>query len=396
MDQQKIFLQLPSEIKKIFEVFKNYPDSIRLVGGSVRDLLLGKKFSDFDFATKFLPEKIEEILRQNRIKAIPTGKKFGTITAVVDGKNFEITTLRKDNETDGRHCEPEFVDDYKLDAARRDFTMNALYLDAQGVVHDYFGGIDDLKNQKVHFIGDANQRIEEDFLRILRFFRFSCSYAAELDFEGLKACVNQRENLKKLSRERVRSEILKMLNSANKQNLLKIFAVLIDKKITAELFASELNLQSLRQLFFNEEKFDFVADLRVKVAALFCSSKTDLEKFFGEICATNLEKKFFNFAVQQNSQSLDLQSLKRLLAFYDKRDVLDFYLFKCVKDYREISAQNLQFLHEFELSKFPLCGEDLINIGLKGQEIGVAVERLKNLWADGDFKADKKTLLQLL
>lgn len=188
---------LPPEVKKIFKIFTKDGDEIRLVGGSVRDLLLNKKVKDFDFATKLLPEEVIKILEQNKLKAIPTGKKFGTITAVVNGKNFEITTLRKDSETDGRHCKPEFVDDYFLDAARRDFTVNALYLDSSGVIHDYFDGKSDLKNKKIKFIGDANRRIEEDFLRILRFFRFSCEYAEKLDVEGLKACVKQKKKSKK-------------------------------------------------------------------------------------------------------------------------------------------------------------------------------------------------------
>ena len=152
---------LPLEVQKIFEVFlrdkKLGGDEIRLVGGCVRDMIAGLKVKDFDFATKFLPQQTMEILAQSNIHAVPTGIKFGTITAVINKQHFEITTLRKDSEHDGRHCEPEFIDDYFFDAARRDFTMNALYLDNQGVVHDYFDGILDLKANKVKFIGDASQ-----------------------------------------------------------------------------------------------------------------------------------------------------------------------------------------------------------------------------------------------
>ena len=182
----KLVNNLPQEVKTLFEIFG---DDIRLVGGCVRDLLLKKPVNDFDFATKNTPQKTTEILERNKIRAVPTGVKFGTITAVINGQNFEITTLRKDNETDGRHCNPQFVDDYFFDAARRDFTINALYLDSTGLVTDYFDGNSDLKAKKVRFIGDAVKRIEEDYLRILRFFRFSCEYAVELDQKGLAACV---------------------------------------------------------------------------------------------------------------------------------------------------------------------------------------------------------------
>ncbi len=206
-------MKFAPEIKKIFDIFG---DDLRLVGGCVRDLLLEKKVNDFDFATRFIPSETIKILERNKIKAVPTGVKFGTITAVIDSKNFEITTLRKDNETDGRHCEPEFVDDYALDAARRDFTVNALYMDRVGKISDYFDGISDLKKQKIRFIGDANERIAEDYLRILRFFRFSARYAKRLDREGFAACVSNKSGLKKLPDFVISSQELIDLGFINK------------------------------------------------------------------------------------------------------------------------------------------------------------------------------------
>lgn len=138
----ELIKKLPTEVLQLFEVFlkdtKLGGDEIRLVGGCVRDMIANLEVKDFDFATKFLPEQVIEILTKNKIHAVPTGIKFGTITAVINKQHFEITTLRKDNQQDGRHCEPEFIDDYFFDAARRDFTMNALYLDNNGLVHDYF------------------------------------------------------------------------------------------------------------------------------------------------------------------------------------------------------------------------------------------------------------------
>ena len=219
----QITKNFPSEVKKLFEIFG---EDIRLVGGSLRDLLLGKNMKDFDFATKFLPNEVIAILEKHQIKALETGIKFGTVTAVINHKNFEITTLRKDQNHQGRHCDVEFVADYLLDASRRDFTINALYLDCEGNIYDYFGGIDDLEKEKVKFIGNANSRIEEDFLRILRFFRFSCEYAKSLDKQGLEACTKQKENIKKLSRERIRQEFIKMFATSKTANLFKILAVM--------------------------------------------------------------------------------------------------------------------------------------------------------------------------
>ena len=166
----KIFANLPPEVLKIFTIFG---ENIRLVGGAVRDLILEKKVNDYDFACKFLPDEIQKILKAHNIKSIPTGLKYGTITAVINNKNFQITTLRKDENQKGRACDVNFVEDFFEDAKRRDFTINALYLDYRGEIHDYFNGLDDLQNRKVRFILDAKTRIQEDYLRILRFLRFS-------------------------------------------------------------------------------------------------------------------------------------------------------------------------------------------------------------------------------
>lgn len=378
---------LPQEVKKLFAVFN---DEILLVGGSVRDLILGKKLNDFDFATKFLPEKITEILEKNNIKAVPTGARFGTITAVVNGKNFEITTLRKDTETDGRHLVPEFVDDFYEDAARRDFTINALYLDSEGSLHDYFGGLEDLKNKKLHFIGNADERITEDFLRILRFFRLSCEYAKELDSSGLQACIKQKENLKKLSRERIRAEFLKLLASTKTQNLITILEVMKSQKISAEIFSSELDIESFKRLL--EIKKD--ADLKLKIAVLFLHKNIDLKIFSQEICATNFEKKYLQ-ALSTLPRDLDLASVKELLAFEEKELIEDFYIF-CLAKKIGGDLKVLKFIEEFSLQKFPLSGSDVSKLGFKDKGLGEALNKAKRFWAESDFSADKKTLLDFL
>jgi poly(A) polymerase len=384
----------PFEVKKLFEVFN---DEIRLVGGSVRDLLLNRKVNDFDFTTKFLPDEITKILTKNKIKAVPTGVKFGTITAVLNQKNFEITTLRKDNETDGRHCEPEFVDDYFLDAQRRDFTVNALYLDSKGLVTDYFDGISDLKNKKVRFIGDAETRISEDYLRILRFFRFSCGYAQKLDVQGLKACVNQKENIKKLSRERIRAEFFKLLSSAKKENLIAILKVLKSKKIAQEIFSQKLDIKRLTQLFEIEKKLKFEASLTLKIAALFFDKNLNLEKFFKEIRATNFEKKYFNFLIQKKLQIFDLKSLKQLLAFEEKSLIIDLYLLGLAQNFSKVNVaqaqKNLKFLNQFSLAEFSLKGEDLLRLGFKGKKVGEMLFEARKFWAENDFKLKKSELV---
>ncbi|KQT58265.1 poly(A) polymerase [Methylobacterium sp. Leaf456] len=187
-------------------------EETRLVGGCVRDALLGRTASDVDLATTLLPQAVIARARAAGLKAVPTGIEHGTVTLVVDGAPHEVTTLREDVETDGRHAVVRFGRDFSRDAERRDFTINALSLGADGRLHDTTGGVADLAGDRVRFIGEAATRIREDFLRVLRFFRFHARYGrGDPDPEGLAAAVAARDGLSRLSRERVRAEFLKLL-----------------------------------------------------------------------------------------------------------------------------------------------------------------------------------------
>ena len=187
-------------------------EETRVVGGAVRNLMLGEPASDIDLATTALPQETMQRGRGAGFKAVPTGIAHGTVTLVADGTSFEVTTLRRDVETDGRRAKVMFGRDFAADALRRDFTINALGLSRDGRVHDYCGGLDDLAQRRVRFIGDAATRIREDYLRILRFFRFHARYGVgDPDTEGVRACIAGREGLAGLSRERVRAELLKLL-----------------------------------------------------------------------------------------------------------------------------------------------------------------------------------------
>jgi poly(A) polymerase/tRNA nucleotidyltransferase (CCA-adding enzyme) len=188
------------------------PDA-RLVGGPVRDLLAGLPLHDLDLATALPPQAVMRRLQHAGIKAIPTGLGHGTVTAVVDGRNIEVTTLRRDVATDGRHAQVEFTDDWQADAARRDFTINAMSLDRHGGLHDWFGGQDDLQAGRVRFVGDAAARVAEDYLRILRFFRFQARYGRGApDAAALEAIRAGVPGLARLSAERVWSELRRILS----------------------------------------------------------------------------------------------------------------------------------------------------------------------------------------
>ena len=200
-------------LKKLLAALDDAHGGPRYVGGAVRDTLLGLPVSDIDIATALLPNEVMKRLQDVGIKAIPTGIEHGTVTAAVDGKNYEITTLRRDVATDGRRATVAFATDWQEDAARRDFTINALYADPKsGEVFDYFDGISDLEARRLRFIGDANQRIAEDFLRILRYFRFLARYGGgQIDADAIQSCANGAHGLTALSRERIAQELTRIL-----------------------------------------------------------------------------------------------------------------------------------------------------------------------------------------
>src|SRR3569623_722976 len=188
------------------------PGTARIVGGAVRETLLGIETSDIDLATTHSPDEVIDRLEAAHIKAVPTGIKHGTITAVASDEVYEVTTLRRDLDTDGRHATVAFTDDWQEDAARRDFTINALYADPDsGELIDYFNGIADLDTRRVRFIGDPLVRIAEDHLRILRFFRFLARFGDTPDPAGLTACTDRANDLMALSRERIANELLRLL-----------------------------------------------------------------------------------------------------------------------------------------------------------------------------------------
>src|SRR5438477_8116612 len=197
---------------RVLALLNGNGEEARVVGGAVRNALLNLETGDIDIATTALPDEVIRRAKAAGIKSVPTGIDHGTVTLVVNGRPFEVTTLREDTETFGRKAKVAFGRDWIGDAHRRDFTINALSLTADGVVHDYVGGLDDIASRRVRFIGNPAERIAEDYLRILRFFRIHAAFGAgEVDREGYLACIAEREGLATLSAERMRMEMLKLL-----------------------------------------------------------------------------------------------------------------------------------------------------------------------------------------
>lgn len=400
----------PREVRALFQIFNHVAsDSIRLVGGCVRDMLIGKKVNDFDLATKFLPEKTIEILQEYRIKAVPTGIKYGTVTAAFAGRSFEITTLRKDEENDGRHPKAEFVDDYFLDAKRRDFTINALYADENGDVFDYFDGISDLEMKKVRFIGDADERIKEDYLRILRFFRFSNFYADKIDEDGVLACKKNQEGIKRLSSERIKAEFFKFINSSQ-GNILQNLDIFEKSGIAKHIFSNRFNLIYFKRLLEVEnilqEKLDALLRFFVLIAPfrqmLEGGNFDEINNFKHDLAKINLsnqEKRYINrmfSAFIELEKEFDENYIKKMILFQGRDITKDVLIANsAIFDLGYKVFDQVKFVENFHAPNFVLNGNDLLKAGFSGEEIGLILYKAKEFWIENNFEISAQELIEM-
>jgi len=367
----------------------------------VRDLILEKKVNDYDFACKFLPEKIEKILQENNIKSITTGLKYGTITAVINHKNFQITTLRKDENQKGRDCDVNFVEDFYEDAKRRDFTINALYLDSLGEIHDYFTGIDDLKNRKVRFILDPKTRIQEDYLRILRFLRFSCDYADSFDKDGLQACQIFKNSLEKLSKERVREEFLKIISSKNSSQIINVLNFFKTQKIDEILWNLNIDIEGFSN-FLTLEKYISKNDLKlIKIATIFLNLDLDLKQFNKNFCLTKIEKNFLQNCLEYlkiyNLKNIDEININKIIVEYSKNFAFNFYIIFCCKNFTKISQNHLEniikYITNLQVPNFLFKISDLEQFDCPKYKLNSTLKALKIKWAQSNFEMSRDQFL---
>lgn len=263
-------------LQRLMQVLGAEEGTTRVVGGAVRNTLLGQPVSDIDLATRLSPDEVMKRVAAAGLKAIPTGIDHGTVTVVVEGRPFEVTTLRVDEETFGRHARIAFTDDWREDAARRDFTINALYADSDGTVVDLVGGLADIAARRVRFIGSAAQRIEEDYLRILRFFRFHARYGEGLpDPEGLSAAIRHRDGLRRLSAERVGHEMVRLLQAREVGETVEVMA---DSGILGQVLGGVAYLASFLTLLEIESREQLAPDAMLRLAVLGCRIAEDVER----------------------------------------------------------------------------------------------------------------------
>ncbi len=365
-------------------------DHLRFVGGCVRNALLGEEVGDIDMATTLLPEDVIRRLEAAGLKAVPTGIDHGTVTAVSGGKPHEITTLRKDVETHGRHAPIAYSTDWAEDAARRDFTMNALYADRAGQIYDPLGGINDLEARRVRFIGDASTRIKEDYLRILRFFRIHAQYGkGDLDAEGLKACVEEVEGLASLSIERVRDEILKLICAPEPVSVMRQMAA---SGILGAVLPERLNMERLQKLAH--------VDAILRFGALMEGGPEELDALGKRFRLANAEVARLRAMRTENHGIVCYMSVREmrqclyrigLEAFQDR---LRIYWAEDPKDNNAVNWRALLAMATtWERPRMPLTGENVMAAGVpSGPQVGRILAEVEDWWVDADFINDEFSL----
>ena len=384
------------QLKKIFDSINSYSEisEIRFVGGCIRKILNNEKVDDIDLATNLEPSEVSEVLKNNQIDYYETGIKHGTITAVIDNKKFEITSLREDVLTDGRHAQVKFSKDWRNDALRRDFTINSIYSDREGNIFDPFSGKEDLENGYLKFIGDGDKRIKEDYLRILRYLRFFITYSNHKhNPETIRIIKKNIDGISQLSKERLLDELKKITTPKNltiisrDKQTLDLFKIIFPELIHIDIF-SKLNSQA--KSFFNE--IDFLLLLSIMIV-----DDTDNADYF--LYKYNLSKKDQNrikiisdfYKDKSNLKSFSEKNMNKILYYNGKQAVLDILIYKIFRS-KKFNQNNIIDLIKIYKSKnipsMPIKADLLISkYNLKeGRTLGDKLKLIEREWVENNFQ----------
>ncbi len=398
-------LKKETSIEKIFKAIENYSQEaeVRYVGGCIRKILNNEKVEDVDLATNIEPIKVKSALQKNGIKFYETGLTHGTITASIQNEKYEITSLRSDISTDGRHAKVEFTNNWLQDAKRRDFTINSIYSDISGNLFDPFDGKKDLEEGKVVFVGDAEKRIKEDYLRILRYLRFFSNYSKlNHDLELKKVIKKNINGISHVSSERLLDEFKKIFNS---NSIKKLFEDDFSLEIIRLIFPQFKNLQILKNLNNfgkkNLQNIDFCFLL-----SLLIIDETDNSDYF--VYKFNISKKYQRriliikdfFYKNKENQKINTQELWKVFYKYGKEslnDILNYKLFISKKVDKKI-INYLKFFDEKSIPIFPIKGEDLMKkFGIpQGKKVGENLKLVEDYWIKNNFKISDKELEKIV
>ena len=400
-DKSIKFLENIKEAQIIFSCLNEIgkEGKIRFVGGCVRKALCGENIDDIDLATSLEPNEVKKKLNKEDIKVIDTGISHGTVTAFLNKKKFEITTLRKDISTDGRHANVQFTLDWEQDAARRDFTINAIYADMYGRIFDPFNGISDLKNGIVKFIGSPEERIQEDYLRILRYFRFFIQYSrTSYDQDTIKSIKQYINGLNKISNERIFDELKKILTL---KNIKELFERKTSREIILNIFPQFKFYDRLKIIHNLNKKLRNQFNNYLILASLIIDQSNNYEYFCHKYKTSNIVKNRFkniskNFEDLKNKKFYSEENIKKQIYLSSKDDVLDLLLFSlCINS--KIKSHDIEKLMDYvkicKTPKFPISGDYLKKYGYEpGQALGKKLKSLEKIWIENNFIIEKKVV----
>ncbi|QFY60799.1 CCA tRNA nucleotidyltransferase [Rhizobium grahamii] len=400
-----------NSLKRAFDLLNADGGEGRVVGGAVRNSLMGLPVSDIDMATTLTPDVVMKRAEAAAIKAVPTGLAHGTVTLVISGKPFEVTTLRADVETDGRRAKVAFSNDWRTDAERRDLTINALYVDAEGEVIDLVGGLADIEKRNIRFIGDAPTRIAEDYLRVLRFFRFFAYYGSgRPDAEGLRASAAARAKLKTLSAERVWSELRKLLSASDPgRALLWMRQMGVLTEILPE--SEKWGIDSIPALIATEVALDWTPDPLLRLAAIVPPDVDRIGKMAARLRLSNADADVLKTwaRTQPVDDELSSAAFDRLLYREGTSGIamrlklaLAVARGKAEGDVKEMArsarlGKLLDHVQRWQKPSFPISGGDVLVAGVEpGKLVGEKLSMLEKEWIDGNFRQDRAALLARL
>jgi len=396
-------------LQRLLAVLKEGGEDARIAGGAVRNALLGQPVADIDIAATTLPEETVRRAEAAGFGTVPTGIEHGTVTVIADGKPYEVTTLRADVETDGRRAKVIFGRDWKADAERRDFTINALYAEADGAVVDLVGGVADIEARRLRFIGDAETRIREDYLRILRFFRFFAWYGeGRPDADGLKACARLKDGLGQLSAERVWSELKKLLSASDPAR-----ALLWMRQagvLTAVLPESEKwGIDAIHGLVRAESDLGWPADPMLRLEAIVPPDAARMKTLADRLrFSTGEGDRLKHWALTTPPQSTTTETeLAKKLYFGERGGFIDRLRLALASARTHAAEDNqammeagglsrlLNFSSKWERPAFPIKGSDLTELGASpGPKLGATLKNIEKEWVESGFTLDRGALLR--